>query len=242
MKTISEINATLAAFEKRFGHKIIGADQKSEAWFQTKLGVLSASNASKIIAKKDSETRWTYLCEIVAQICTGEQKQIRGEALDWGNQHEDGCRAYYEFDTGHKLTPLSFVFKDDSFREGCSPDALVTDIKGCEIKCPFASENYIKFLLEDDVKGEWEKQIQYTMRVLDAEQWDFAQYDPRMKIKPMHRIFRERDEKMQKTFADAVPQFLHDVDEALAKIGMPFGEQWLRLKAADKVDEAFIHG
>lgn len=229
MKRLIQINELLVDFEKIYGYRIVDSAQQSEAWFNAKLGVLSASNASKIVAKRDSETRNTYMCELVAQICTGLHKEFGGAALDWGNQHEDAARAYYEFATGFQLTPLPFVFKDASYREGCSPDAFVNDKRGCEIKCPFDSTNFIKFLVADDIKPEWRWQYQFTLRVTDADQWDFCEYDPRMLLKPMHIVTVERDEKMQKTFEDAVPQFIDDMDKMLAQIGVKFGDQWKRL-------------
>lgn len=231
MKTLIQVEELLAKFEGKYGLRISGAQQQSEAWYWAKLGVLSASNASKIVAKRDSETRNTYMCQLISQICTGEHKEISAAALDWGNQHEDAARAYYEFSTGYSLTPLPFIFKDDSFREGCSPDAFVTDKKVCEIKCPYDSANFVKFLIADQIKPEWKWQMQFIMRVTGAEIMDYSEYDPRMKIKPLHKITAERDEKMQKTFDEAVPQFIEDLDKALAQIGIQFGEQWKRIAA-----------
>ncbi len=233
MKTLKDIQGLLKSFETKFGYRVDGASQGSEAWMKMKLGVVSASNASKAVAKIDSETRFTYMAGLIAQVCTGVCEEINGRALDWGNQNEDASRSYYEFAGGHKITQVPFVFMDDSFRIGCSPDGLVTDKKGVEIKCPFDSANYIKFLLEDSIKPEWKWQYQFCLWVLDAEQWDFSQFDPRMKIKPMKTITVERDEKMQATLRDAVPQFLHDMDAGLKEIGIEFGTQWLRLKEAE---------
>jgi hypothetical protein len=232
MKTIAEINGLLHGFEGKFGYSIGAAQQGSEAWFISKLGVLSASEASCIVAKVDSATRDTYMCKLIAQICTGYHHDFGGKALDWGREHEDAMLAYYEFQTGLKLTKVPFIFKDDSYREGCSPDALVTDKKGCEIKCPFDSANYVKFLLDGSAKPEWRWQNQFTMRVTGAEQWDFGFFDPRMKKSPMKIMTIDRDEKMQKTLEDAVPQFISDMDAALKTIGIEFGEQWTRLKSA----------
>lgn len=230
MKSLSEINALLARFEKKFGYQIGGAEQGSEAWFRAKLGVISASNASKAVAKKDSDTRLTYMCELVAQVCTGLQNEIKAIAMEWGNQHEDAARAYYEFSSGLTMTKLPFVFKDDSYRVGCSPDGLVNDRKGAEIKCPFDSGNFIKFLCEARIKPEWQWQCQFTMNVLGAEQWDFCQYDPRMQKNMLALKTIDRDDKMQVTLDDAIPQFIHDMDKMLAQIGIRFGDQWSKSK------------
>ncbi len=192
-----------------------------------KLGVISASNADAVVAKRDSATRATYMAELVAQVCTGIFGEINSKHMEWGKQHEDAARACYEFESGNVMTLLPFVYKDASFREGCSPDGIVTTAKGAEIKCPWATENYIKFLAAEKIKPEWQWQNQFTMRVMGAGEWDFVQYDARMKKAPLHILTIARDEEKQKVFDDAVPAFIEDMDRMLAKIGIRFGEQWL---------------
>ena len=229
MKSMSDINNLEKQFEKRFGYKIEGASQQSEAWFGAKLGVISASNISKVVAKAGSATRYTYLCDLAAQVLTGMHNDIRAVAMDWGNQHEDAARAYYEHDAKVTMQRLPFVFMDDSFREGCSPDGLVNDHRGAEIKCPFNSTNFVKFLHSGEIDPDWEKQVQHNMRVLGATHWDFGQYDPRSHGKMLKFVTIERDEKFQATLADAVPTFIKDLDDVLKDIGVKFGDQWLRL-------------
>lgn len=234
MKSQVNIQKDLMLFEAKFGLPVSEALQGSETWMNMKLGVLSASNAHKIVAKKDSETRFTYMSELVAQVCTGIFEEINSKHLDWGNQHEDAARSCYEFATGYNCTKVPFVFKDSSFRAGCSPDSLIFEKdRGLEIKCPFNTVHFVKFLTEDKLKSEYVWQNQMQMWVTDAVVWDAVQYDPRMKTKPMHSVTVERDEKAFKTLDDAVPQFIHDMDEMLSKTGMIFGDQWKSKKAVE---------
>lgn len=226
LKTLNSINDTLKSFEKQYGLNIIDAQQGSAAWLKVKLGVLSASNAHKIVAKKDSETRNTYMMELIAQICTGEQEEISSKFLTWGNEHEAAARSSYEFSTNYTITQVPFVFKDESFREGCSPDGLVDGVKGFEIKCPYNATNYIKFLTQDKIKGEYVWQYQFQMRTLECDQYDFVQYHPSMKVKPIKILTVDRDDSIQATLNDAVPQFISDMDKILDGIGVKFGMQW----------------
>lgn len=226
MKSLNQIQKNLEEFENRYGINIKDAQQGSEIWFKLKLGVISASNASKAVAKKDSDTRLTYMSELAAQVCTGIMEEINSKYMDWGNQQEDAARSSYEFATGYEMVQVPFVFKDGLFREGCSPDGLVTESKGVEIKCPFNTVHYIKFLTEDKIKPEYAWQYQYTMRILDAGEWDFVQYDPRMKKSPIKIVTVARDEEKQKAFDDLIPDFIEDMDKMLARVGIKFGEQW----------------
>lgn len=228
MKSLNNISEILTGFEKQYGLEIQKAQQGSEAWFKAKLGVISASNASKVVAKKDSDTRLTYMSELVAQVCTGVMEEINSKYMEWGNQHEGAARSSYEFATDSTMTQLPFVFKDSKFREGCSPDGIVSDSKGVEIKCPFNTVHYIKFLTDEKIKSEYAWQCQYTLRVMEADEWDFVQYDPRMKAKPLHVLTIGRDEEKQKAFDDLIPAFIEDMDRMLEKVGIKFGEQWSR--------------
>lgn len=238
MKSLAEIDKTLHAFEKRFGLTVRGAQQRSEAWFQMKLGVLSASNASKIVAKRDSETRRSYMSFLVAQVCTGVMEEISFKQTEWGEQNEDAARANYELASGESIQPLTFVFKDDSFRCGCSPDGFIKPSIPVEIKCPWDSTNYVKFLVGEHLKPEWRWQSQFQLWVLGAEKMDFCQYDPRMKVKPLHVVPVHRDDDCHTKFDELVPQFIMDMDQMLAQIGMEFGAQWHHMAKKQREAEA----
>jgi hypothetical protein len=166
------------------------------------------------------------MANLVAQVCTGIIEEFNSKHTEWGNHNEDAARSSYEFSTGHTITQLPFVFKDDNYREGCSPDGIVTKNRGAEIKCPYNTEHYIKFLVEDKIKPEYKAQAQFQMRVLGGDEWDFVQYDPRMKKQPIKVVTIKRDSEMQKLFDDAVPAFIEEMDAMLKKIGIKFGDQW----------------
>ena len=59
-------------------------DQGTPEWMSLKLGVLSGSNISKALAKKGTETRNTYLMELVGQIATRQFDEINAKSLEYG--------------------------------------------------------------------------------------------------------------------------------------------------------------
>lgn len=226
MKTLVDVKSLLSDFENKYKFPVVEAQQGSEVWFKLKLGVVSASNAHKAVAKRDSETRLTYMSELVAQVCTGIIEEVNSKHMDWGHLHEDAARSCYEFESGSKVTELPFVFKDNLFREGCSPDGFVSTTKGVEIKCPYNSAHFIKFFTDDKVKPEYQWQCQFTLRVLGADEWDFTNYDPRMRKGQIKTLTIKRDAEKQQVFDDFIPLFIEDMDKMLSKIGIKFGEQW----------------
>lgn len=230
MTILERIDKNLKAFEEKYGIPARDADQGSDVWRSLKLGVISASNAHKAVAGEKTQTRATYMNELVAQVCTGILPEISGAPLDWGHQHEAAARSYYEFASGKAFREVPFVFMNDEFRVGVSPDALPTENSGVEIKCPYNSANYIDFLVNGKIKSEWSWQINMSMWVTGTEVWELAQFDPRMQKSLMKIVEVERDERKIKTLEDAIPQFIHDMDKALKVAGFTFGEQWERLK------------
>lgn len=233
MKNLESISNTYSKFYNDFGIKIADAQQGSTMWQTLKLGVISASNISKALAKPGSETRNTYMAELVAQVATGVFEEINSKYLEWGTFHEDSARAYYEFFTGNAVDQIPFVFKDDSFRVGCSPDGLIGDKKGVEIKCPYNATHFIKFLVDDKIKPEYVWQYQFTLWVMECDEWDFVQYHPHMKANQMKVLTVYRDEKMIKKIDELLPNFINEMDVMLNKAGFKFGDQWMRLKGVE---------
>lgn len=224
---MEQIQSLLSTFQQSYNWKQIDQAQQSKDWFRMRLGVLTASNASKIVAKVDSQTRATYMMELVAQVATGESKALNAYAVEWGKQMEGPARAAFEFLYGKPIAEVPFIFKDENFRCGASPDGLIfEDMVGVEIKCPIDSTNHVASLIEDKIRSEYKWQIQYQMWVTGANRWQFGSYDPRFMAKPLHLVDVERDPKKIATLEDAVPQFIHDLDLMLEKVGLTFGEQW----------------
>lgn len=230
MITLKQIENQVKTFQDQFGTDIIAAPQGSAAWLQTRLGVITASEVSKAVAKFGSETRNTYMCQLVAEVASGVIEDINTKYMDWGKMHEAAARSKYEFEHDVEIETVGFIFKDETFREGASVDGVIRPQKRIvEIKCPYNSTNYIKFLVEDKIKAEYQWQYQYQMRVTGAEVADFVQYDPRMTVKPIKVLTVERDPEYQKKFDELIPQFISDMDTMLEMIGVKYGSQWKRL-------------
>ena len=200
--------------------------QGSEEWMKMKLGVISASNVHKAIAKKGTETRDGYMSDLIGQIATREMPQIDGPALRWGKENEDSARSAYEIVTGYDIEEVSFIYGPDK-RTGVSPDGLSNKRqRGLELKCPFTTKVHIDFLLMDKVKIEYQYQVQFCLHVTNLEIWDFASYDKRMIKNQIKIIPIERDEKIMERFKNDIGEFIIDMDKALQRLDIEFGSQW----------------
>lgn len=206
--------------------EFISVNQGKEEWQRFKLGVPSGSNISKALAKKGTDTRNTYLMELVGQIATRKFDEINGKALEYGTVNEPAARAAYEFETSHKVEQIGFVYCSTR-RLGVSPDGLIPSInKGLELKNPFTAKVHADFLCNDKIKQEYILQCQFALYVTGYETWDFASYHSGFKGSMLKIKTFERDEKIFERFDNELPEFLKDIDEALAKINMKWGDQW----------------
>lgn len=206
--------------------EIIVQDQGTVEWQRLKLGVISASNISKAIAKKGSETRSGYMMELIGQIATREFDEINSKALDWGKTNEIAARAAYEFESGATVDQVGFIYNLDK-RVGCSPDGIIKGInKGLEIKCPITAKVHADFLANDKVKPEYVYQVQFSMFVTGYESWDFCSFHSKFKTNMLKIRTFERDEELMERFANDLGEFINEMDSILKKLDMSFGEQW----------------
>ena len=230
MKTLTQIKTHLNSLESTFGFNPANVNQDDEEWLVMKLGVLSATGGDALLAGPTTAKRKGYLAGKVAEVCTGMKPQITSKQMSWGLEHESAARSIYEFDRDTILHELPMIFKDDSLRYACSPDGITDKFKGAEIKCPYTTQVFIEFLSNGIIKPEYKKQCQFSMWITGYEIWDFMNYDKRMNSKPYHIVPIERDLKMMKSFDDAVPQAVFEMDKMLKDIGIKFGDHWETLK------------
>lgn len=218
---------------ERTGVDVRVIEQGGEDWQRLRLGVITASEVSNVIAKPRSGTKWpdmktSYFHTLLAEVCTGVAPEVNAKALAWGKQHEESARVLFEFTSGVDVTEAPILYRDETMRTACSPDGLCSDGRGLELKCPFTSRDFMKFRLGgfDAIKSAYMAQVQYSMWVTGKDAWYFANYDPRMKREGIHHVIVERDEKYIASFEEAVPEFIEKMDLALAEIGFEFGDQW----------------
>ncbi len=231
---IEQLRERLASHQSQLGFNPLTVEQSSYDWFKMKLGVVSASNCSKIFKPKRGAglTRLTYMNELIGEICTGiPQEEISAKALQWGKDNEPQARELYSvLGLGGVVQELPFIYADKDMRAGCSPDGIDGD-SGIEIKCPFTTKVHIDFLLNGTIKPEYHDQMQFSMMVSGAKQWHFVSYDHRMKRKIIEKFTVNRNEERIAEIREALAEFTLDMDRALAQLGFEFGDQWGGIKA-----------
>lgn len=196
---------------------IVDCEQNSEEWFKEKLGKPSASNASKIIQNdgKPSKQRAGYLYELAGEIITGRREETyqNGNML-MGQEREVESRSFYELSQGVEVKKVGVIYKDEQRLFLCSPDGVVNNEYGLEMK-NVLPKTQVKYLLDEELPSEYFSQVQFSLHVTGFKFWEFLSYVPG--IKPF--IVRvPRDEKFLKMLSVELEVFCGELKDVIAKI------------------------
>lgn len=163
--------------------------QLSDDWFKIKLGVISASYFSDVLAKGAGKTRSGYMNKLYNEIITGIHRQTYFNAdMQRGIEQEPVARKEYEFFTGNSVNQIGFAINGNM---GCSPDGLVNICGLLEIKCVLPSVQR-KTLLRNDMPSAHKAQVQGAMLVMDCSWCDFVSYSPDMdRYLFVKRVYRD---------------------------------------------------
>jgi hypothetical protein len=201
--------------------EIFDMDQGGEEWAQVRLGIPTASKFATVMAKGEGKTRSEYMRKLAGEIITGEPMDSYTNAhMERGRTMEDEARDLYAFLTDAEIKRVGFI---KNGQKGCSPDSLVGDNGGLEIKSALAHIQ-IERLLRGDLPPEHKAQVQGSLWVAEREFWDFVSYWRNL---PLFRFRVTRDEPYIKNLAGEIDRFnddLADMVERIRSYGKPRAE------------------
>lgn len=223
---IEQLRTRLSAFNDTFGFDCVAVEQRTLQWHKMRLGVITASNISGVLAEPGSAKREGMMAELIAEIATGSPGEpVSAKALQHGIDNEPFAIESYSFATGEIVNQIPFVYRDETMRCGCSPDG-VTEKKTIECKAPWNTRYHIEAIVDGRIKKEYQEQVQFQMWVCGTESVDFVSFDPRMLKHNFFMTAVERSDVFMKKFDDAIPQFIMEMDVKLERLGFKFGEQF----------------
>lgn len=190
--------------------------QGSEEWFAARRGKATASEFKNILAKLktggEPAGRRNYRTQLVLERITGRTpERFQNDAMRWGQQMEEAARLAYFFKTGRAVEKTGFIAHPE-LAAGASPDGLVGDDGGIEIKC-LNSANHLEVLHMRQVPSEHVAQILGNLWITGRKWWDFVSYDPDMPLNSRIFIMRVlRDESSIAMIEQEVRTFLSEVE------------------------------
>jgi hypothetical protein len=187
--------------------------QGSEEWLLARCGKATSSEFSAILAKGQGKTRAAYLRRVLAERLTGKPltNSYENDDMRRGKAQEPYARMALEARLGVMIEEVGFI-KHDNIEAGCSPDGLIAEDGGAEIKSVIPTVQ-VETIMRGGYPPEHIAQVQGNLWISKRRWWIFGSFSPDM---PEHlRLYTykvERDEEYIARLAEEVRQFLAEVD------------------------------
>ncbi len=163
--------------------KLIECVQGSPEWWEARRGVPTCSEFGRILTPKTmkvSSSADKYIAELIAdRVCLTPNyftDRPTSRDMEHGTNSEPEARRFYEMERGVDVTQVGF-YLDDEGRFGGSPDGLVGEEGGLELKCPKLSTQ-VEYLLAGTLPDEYKAQVHGHLIVSKRPWWDFMSYAP----------------------------------------------------------------
>ena len=150
--------------------------QGTPEWFEVRKGKMTASNAQAI--GNNGKGLDTYIISLMAEsFSSGEKPFFSNGDTERGIELEQFARDMYELENDCTIEQVGFI--EHSEFAGCSPDGLVGDEGGIEIKS-VNDVNHFSLILngEKDIESKYLWQIQMNLLITGRKWWDYISYNP----------------------------------------------------------------
>lgn len=204
-------------------------EQGTVEWFAARLGKVTASCVSDVVAKTKSgysTSRANYAAQLVAERLTGTvQESYSNSAMQWGTDQEPEARVAYEFLHNAALSVVGFVPHPTITMSGASPDGLVGSDGLVEIKCPNTA-THIDTLRGGAIPDKYATQMYWQMACTGRQWCDFVSFDPRLpeNMQLFVQRLRRNDDRIAALEAEVVA-FLAEVDATVADLNRLYGAE-----------------
>ena len=187
--------------------KVIDCQQGTPEWLQARLGIATASEMDALVSPlgkvREGKGVQSYLALKLAERWRNEPlPSFGGGVVEQGSLREKDAIPWFEMETDTTVQRVGFITTDDG-SVGCSPDGLLPDGTGIEVKCPQAN-THVAYLLDGGLPDQYVIQVQTSIYVTGAACWRFLSYCPRM---PALLLVIQPDAKIQAAIATAAESF-----------------------------------
>lgn len=197
--------------------KVHNVIQGEGEWARLRAGKVTASEIDALISpefaiRKGSGVH-TFVCKKIAESRLGPLPGGHVWECEEGHMMEDEARKWFAFQSDERLVNAGFCEHDDG-RCGCSPDALVGENGGVELKCP-QPVNHVRYLLDGTLPKDYAAQVHMSLYVTGRKWWKFVSYRRGF---PAFMLRVDRDETILEKIHDALTQFYATFDRAVKQL------------------------
>jgi len=197
--------------------------QGTEEWLRIRRGKITASRFGDMMTqgkKKEDEFGKTAI-SYAYEIMTGWLTDYDGEEgytnknMEWGTEYEAEARQAYQLETFNYVKQIGFVELNEFV--GGSPDGLIGEDGGLEIKCP-KKTTHLATILGKKMPDIHIPQVQGSMYITDRAWWDFVSYHPLFKTNKLFIVRVKRDDEYISQLKDRIEKFKKLIDRLTEQI------------------------
>lgn len=161
----------------------------------------------------------TYLYRKAAEVFRGEpmvnlSPSVAGSwQMEQGLFIEEEVLPWFELTHEKEVKRVGFCTTDDGLA-GCTPDGLIGDDGGLEVKSP-EPHTHVKYLCEGGIPKEYRAQVQFSLFVTGRPSWTFVSYRRRF---PALVETVDRDEEIMANISNIVETFHAQLKTAVEKL------------------------
>lgn len=202
--------------------KIHDCEQLSIEWAKLHVGLVTASEFGQLVTPtmkiRDGEMPKTLLYKKVAEVFRGEpmcnlSPGFSVAATEQGLFLEEEARPWYALTYDQDVKAVGFCTHDNGMA-GCSPDGLIGEDGGVEIKSP-EPQTHCKWLLGGVLPPDHAPQVHFSLYVTGRPWWRFVSYRRRF---PALVVTVNRDEEIMEMIDGVVEDFNSKLKTAVEKL------------------------
>ena len=202
-------------------------EQRSPAWLQLRVGLLTGSCADAILAQRKKGTgelkaradlRRRLVCERITGL--SQEEPFRASAhMERGEAMEPAAFAAYEAETGLGAARVGFI-SHATLKAGCSPDGYIGDWEGIlELKVPKSTTHLDYVLNPAAFQQEYFGQVVHALWLTGAQWCDLVSFDNRLpSTLELVRVRIMAADVDLVAYEQAVMQFLAEVEVEVEKV------------------------
>lgn len=163
---------------------ILDVEQGSPEWNAARVAIPSASKFKDVITStgNPSKSVTKYCNLLLAEAMAGKKfVSFQSSWMGRGIEMEPEACDLYEFETGNDVRHVGLCYQDEKKLWSCSPDGLIGEDGGLEIKCVSPAvqvEFQLRYLQTGKAPSEHIAQVQGSMFVTGRKWWHFMSYHP----------------------------------------------------------------
>lgn len=194
-------------------------EQRSSEWFADRLGAITGSRAHDLLSS--ATTRKTLMANLVREYATASRKEFRQTAaMERGQNIEDEATNYYAMMNNVEVEQAGIVWSKVHPLFGCSPDGLIGNDGGIEIK-RLDEENHIKVIIAEQPEKKYIHQIEWCLFCTDRKWWDYVGYCETLP-QPL-TCYTKRitlNEEREISIKETALKFIDDLEKTLILLGL----------------------